>query len=192
MARRDELMAAMRPNGGTTAPAKGRRRRELQEQVAGRRPGKRLGQFKPERQPQSLGQVAMLAQRLQGGQPGVRPMPLLTGGPQAKVSGAVQPALGHQLSRRVASGQIDQAQAQRTAKERGELKSAYGPDWRQQVFGEDVQALRQGLAGAQKGNPRYEAAQKAVMAARKKALERARAKASGSAIGSSAEGRKYL
>jgi hypothetical protein len=100
-----------------------------------------------------------------------------TSGPS--IAPAAQPGLGRQLSRRVASGEIDQAQAQRTAKERRELEGAYGSDWRQEIYGQDVQNLRLGLAGAHKNDPKYEAAMKAAKAARRKALERAREKAAG-------------
>jgi len=203
MTRREEIIAAGR-GGNPPGLAKGRRRRQLTEQVSARRHTRPEGG--PSFRNAGLGDVAMLANRMQRAQTaagGIQRLPagglpqqasqqqrgpLAPGRPgrrvgQARVSGAMQPGLGNQLSRRVAAGEIDQTQAQRTSNERAELKTAFGPDWRQKIYGEDVQALRQGLAGAHKGDPRYQGAMKVVMDARKKALERARAKA-GKAVSS--------
>jgi len=44
--------------------------------------------------------------------------------------------VGEQLSRKVASGEITQAQAKKTARERQTFKAAYGSDWRSKVFGQ--------------------------------------------------------
>lgn len=192
MSRRQQIRAAM--NGGTTAPAP-TRRDKLVEQISGirRRPG---GARKPSaslpgvlravgaegiRRPpgggrQAIERSASGATRSTG--PLYAPKAAAGGGPTA-VASAAQPALGRQLSRRVAAGEITQQQAEQTARERGELKRAYGSDWRQQVFGEDLQNLRLALAGAHKGDPRYEAALKAVLAGRKSALTRARTKFNG-------------
>ena len=85
------------------------------------------------------------------------------------------PALGRQLSRRVSEGSITREQAQKTASERRTLKAAFGANWRGQV-GQNFGALRRGLAGAKKGDPQYEAANKQAMEARAKALERAKRK----------------
>jgi hypothetical protein len=78
----------------------------------------------------------------------------------------------------VQSGAITQQQAQRTAQQRQTLEKAFGPNWRQKVFGVNVGALRRGLAGPQKGNARYGAAYKAAIEGRKRALAAARKKLS--------------
>jgi hypothetical protein len=64
------------------------------------------------------------------------------------IGGAVQPDLGAQLSRRVALGAIDQAQAEQVAQDRALLERVYGPDWRDRVFGGAgvVRGLRQEVA----------------------------------------------
>lgn len=64
------------------------------------------------------------------------------------IGAAVQPDLGAQLSRRVASGAIDQQQAEQVAHDRALLEQAYGPNWRDRVFGGAgvVQGLRQDVA----------------------------------------------
>jgi hypothetical protein len=58
----------------------------------------------------------------------------------------LQPDLGHQLSRRVAAGEITRDQALRTSRQRRLLAETYGPDWRKRVFGGvDVQQVRSAL-----------------------------------------------
>ena len=157
MTRRQELRAAAR-SGGVTAPAARKTRREqLREQTATARERRRPQQ----RNAGALGPAAAVAtRRAQSAGPAI-----------VSQSGL---SLGRQLSRRVNEGAISQEQGERTARERNELERVYGPDWRQKVFGEDVQRLRVGLAGAQKGNPQYQAAAQQIKEARKKALEKAR------------------
>lgn len=87
--------------------------------------------------------------------------------------------LGDQLQHRVQSGAITQQQAQRTAQQRQTLEKAFGPNWRQRVFGVNVGNLRSGLAGGKKGNPRYQAAYKAALERRKQMLAAARQKLAG-------------
>lgn len=61
------------------------------------------------------------------------------------VSGAIQPRLGAQLSQRVKSGVIDQAQAEKTARQRQTLKKAFGSDWRSKVYaGGGAREIREG------------------------------------------------
>jgi hypothetical protein len=64
------------------------------------------------------------------------------------IGGAVNADIGAQLSRRVASGAIDQGQADQVAADRQLLEEHYGPDWRDTVFGGAgrVQRLRQDIA----------------------------------------------
>jgi hypothetical protein len=95
------------------------------------------------------------------------------------VGGNFQAGLGKQLSSRVSSGAISPEQAEDTAHERELFERAYGTDWRQQVYGDNVHALRTGLAGDQANNPQYQAAYAAAMTRRKRMLERAKTKLNG-------------
>ena len=88
---------------------------------------------------------------------------------QGSVGQSYQPGLGKQLSNRVQSGRISQAQAQETAKQRQTLKAAFGSDWRTQVFGKGG---AKGLEGQSFGRP-------AIAAKRTQALLRARKKLQG-------------
>jgi len=88
---------------------------------------------------------------------------------KARISSAIQPGLGGQLSRRVASGAISESQAQRTATQRDLLKEAFGSDWRTQVFGKGGAT---GVAGP------FALGQ--IRAKRSKALRLARTKVQGS------------
>lgn len=56
-----------------------------------------------------------------------------SGGEQ--VGNNFQAGLGKQLSSRVSSGAVSQERAEHTAKERALLAKAFGPDWRQHVYG---------------------------------------------------------
>jgi hypothetical protein len=148
MARRQELLSAM-GSGGTTAPTrKGRRRSArakerqgsplaaaaaLAERVAKksgmrRLPAGGLPTSGPVNPSPGAARTGIGGQAIGQQRRAVRRSPS-TSGPS--IAPAAQPGLGRQLSRRVASGEIDQAQAQRTAKERRELEGAYGSDWRE-------------------------------------------------------------
>lgn len=107
------------------------------------------------------------------------------GGPKGPAIGrAEQPGLGAQLTRRVQSGAIDQAQAQQTVQDRALLEQAFGPDWRNKVFGGTgvVQKARIGLK-ANPTDPRQKALVEQLKKKRSGALERARAKVEATAPG---------
>lgn len=100
---------------------------------------------------------------------------------QAGIGAGGIPGLGHQLTRRLQSGEIDEEQAKRTAKQRQTLKAAYGSDWRSEMYattpetgGANLQELRIGLEGEHKGDPTYEAALQQILEERSSALARAR------------------
>lgn len=97
----------------------------------------------------------------------------------AAIGNAVQPDLGAQLSRRVSSGAIDQAQAQQVAKDRALLEQVYGPNWRDKVFGGAgrVRRLRQNVASDEPGNSKDRLQE--LLAKRKSFLEKAQAKGAG-------------
>lgn len=89
-------------------------------------------------------------------------------------SNAVPFSVGKQLRRRVQSGVITQKQAERTARQRQTFKAAYGDNWREKVYGENVGALRKGLSGDTTGQ--FGAAYKQSLRRRKAMLSRAKAK----------------
>lgn len=149
-----------RMNGGITAPGLGRRRppTDRQNEIA------RVGRSARVR---NQGQM----QRLPGGglQQGTA------------VGNAVMPGPGGaQLARRVASGAINQEQAQRTMQQRQTLRKAFGPDFRQKVFG-DVGYLQRTRAALAKdpNNPQVAALNKQLMQRRQKMLAAAKARLSG-------------
>lgn len=84
--------------------------------------------------------------------------------------------LGKQLGSRVASGAITRAQAEKTAKQRQTFKAAFGANWRDKVYGQNVGGLRRGLSGANAGNEQYSAAYKNSLERRKQMLARAKKK----------------
>ena len=100
---------------------------------------------------------------------GIRSGPALERKESNRIAKAIQPALGKQLSGRVASGAITQSQGRRTAKQRDLLNAAFGEDWRTKVFG---QGGAKGLSGP--------FATSQARTKRVKALERARVKVRGS------------
>lgn len=55
--------------------------------------------------------------------------------PQPSIAEGANADIGAQLSRRVSSGAIDKTQAEQVAKDRTLLERAYGPKWREKVFG---------------------------------------------------------
>lgn len=85
-----------------------------------------------------------------------------------------QPGLGHQLTRRVQSGQITQERAQKTAGQRGLLQKAYGSDWRSKVYGDRgyAQRTRKALA-ANPGSKRLQALNSQLMKLRQQRLKAA-------------------
>jgi len=87
---------------------------------------------------------------------------------------AVQPDLGAQLSRRVSSGAIPQAQAEQVAKDRALLEQVYGKNWRVKVFGGTgrVRRLRQDIASDEPGNSKE--VLQTLLAKRKRLLGSAR------------------
>lgn len=97
------------------------------------------------------------------------------------VGGAALPGPGgRQLAARVASGAIDQEQAQRTMKQRQTLAKAFGKDWRDKlaVGGQSFSEVRAGLKKSP-GNPKLAALNKRLLANRKSLLEAARKKNAG-------------
>lgn len=97
-----------------------------------------------------------------------RPMPFPRVGsqrPQQNMGLNAPVKLGAQLRGRVQSGAIDQAQGQRTARQRQLLQKAFGPDWRTKVYG---QGGAKGVTGS--------FAPGQIRAKRSAALERARRK----------------
>lgn len=90
------------------------------------------------------------------------------------VADAEMPGLGGQLTRKVQAGEIDSAQAQRTAGERARLEEAYGPNWRQKVYGDKgyMQRVRQALE-ERPDDPEVQALYKQLLAERKRMLEAA-------------------
>lgn len=53
---------------------------------------------------------------------------------------------GRQLAARVSSGKITQAQAQKTMQQRQTLRKAFGPEWRNKVYGDTGYAQRTRVA----------------------------------------------
>jgi hypothetical protein len=106
---------------------------------------------------------------------------------QPAVGQSFQPGLGAQLSSRVSSGEITQDQAQRTAHERAQLGSTYGPLWRQKVYGGvNLPKLRTTLAQGGSGTA-YDHNQlvyNRLMQRRKNMLTRAKANGGTTAGGS--------
>lgn len=125
--RRARVLGGMGVSGGTEAP----RRKQIREAL-----GKAL------KQPTGPGGQTRIPQRMP------RPQHFPSVGPQTPQRGEGLNApvkLGAQLQGRVQSGAIDQAQAQKTARQRLLLKKAFGSDWRSQVFaGSGVKEIRQG------------------------------------------------
>jgi hypothetical protein len=88
--------------------------------------------------------------------------------PQPSIAEGVNTNIGAQLSRRVSSGAIDNSQAQQVASDRLVLERAFGPKWREHVFGNPKGA---------KGLPSYGyAGGSEVNQLRSSALKRAKAK----------------
>lgn len=85
--------------------------------------------------------------------------------------------IGRQLQSRVQSGAISKEQAQRTAQQRQTLRAAFGPNWRQQVFG-GVGAVRSARTGLAKhpDSARFQGLNKSLLDRRKLMLERAKKK----------------
>jgi len=95
--------------------------------------------------------------------------------PRSEDASARGASLGRQLSRRVASGAIDQAQAQRTANQRQLLKWAFGKDWRTQIGGGpgNVRLAREALA-KEPQNPLVRANYEALTKRRSQLIKHAR------------------
>lgn len=87
---------------------------------------------------------------------------------RGRVAQAIQPALGAQLSRKVASGAITEEQAREIARQRQLFQKAFGSDWRTKVYG---QGGAKGISGP--------FAEGKVRALRSKALRRAQRKLRG-------------
>jgi hypothetical protein len=102
---------------------------------------------------------------------------------KAAIERAQGQPLGAQLSSRVDTGAITRGEAEDTAQERNTFKQAFGNNWRSIVYGEDLAKLRAGLAGAQANNPKYQAANKALMQRRALMLEHAKAIVGGKSSG---------
>jgi hypothetical protein len=107
MKRRDEIKRVM--TGGTEAPP---RRKAIKAAMMAQERNPGVGKGKPVGPSVGKGHPA---------------------GPS--VGQSFQAGLGRQLSSRVDSGAITQAQAKRTAGQRNTLQQAYGNDWRSKVFG---------------------------------------------------------
>lgn len=92
------------------------------------------------------------------------------------IGSAVQPDLGQQLSRRVASGAIDQQQAEQVAHDRALLEQVYGPNWRDRVFGGAgvVRGLREDVAAHGANEFGAKAKLGELTARRKRLLDKAR------------------
>ncbi len=140
-------------------------------------------------QPRGRGRRRNDMQRLPGGNLPTTggqtpPVPRTTGrgraqanGQRGSLGGAVTPGLGRQLTSRVQSGAITQDQAQRTAQQRQTLQKAFGPDWRQKVYGDTGYAQRTRSALSKSpDNAQVAALNKRLMERRKQMLEAARKK----------------
>lgn len=151
MTRRERIKIGMGDSGGTEAPSA--RRRQIKEGLAKGPAGARTlpSGLPPIRYPSKPGNAARASGIRQPGSPGV--------------GAGIQPKLGAQLSNRVQSGAIGQAQAGKVAQQRAMLQKAFGSDWRTKVFG---QGGAKGISGPfAKGR---------VNAKRSAALERAKRK----------------
>lgn len=102
------------------------------------------------------------------------------GGGGAGIGRNEQPGLGHQLSRRVSSGALTGAQAQKTMQERQTLQKAYGSDWRSKVFG-GAGKIQQARAQLKQNpnDPKLLALNQRLMGQRKQMLEAAKSKLGG-------------
>lgn len=128
MNRRTQIMQAMGKTGGSEAP--GPRRKQIREGLS--RGARTLPSgLPPTRYPSPRGSGAVRGPNI--------------GGNSSPVGPATQPRLGRQLSGRVQSGAIDQAQALKVAKQRQTLKKAFGSDWRSKIYaGSGPKEIRQG------------------------------------------------
>lgn len=149
MTRRARIMAGMGTSGGTEAP----RRKQIREA---------LGQAR--KQPTGPGGQTEIPQRMP------RPQRFPQVGsqtPRRSASLSAPVKLGAQLQGRVQSGAIDQAQAQKTARQRLMLKKAFGSNWREDVYAG---------SGAKEVGDRGPFAMRQVAAERAKGLQRAKRK----------------
>lgn len=148
MSRRTQILQGMGVSGGTSAP--NARRNQIKAA---------LGQGQP-RGPGGRSEL-----------PGnTKPMPFPRVGPQGprqNMTLAAPVKLGAQLQGRVQSGAIDQAQAQKTARQRLMLKKAFGSNWREDVYAG---------SGAKEVGDRGPFAMRQVAAERAKGLQRAKRK----------------
>lgn len=88
--------------------------------------------------------------------------------------------VGRQLAHKVQTGEITKKEANQTAYEREVLARAFGPNWREKVFGKGG---ARGISGS------FAPAQ--IRVKRSQALERARAKLSGGVAASEATGSSF-
>lgn len=125
--RRTAILNGMGASGGTETS----RRKQIREAL-----GKAL------KQPTGPGGQTEIPQRM----PPPKRFPQVGGGrPEQNTSLNAPVKLGAQLQGRMRSGAINQAQAQKTARQRQTLKKAFGSDWRSQVYaGSGVKEIRQG------------------------------------------------
>jgi len=152
-------------NGGTEAPPPRRRRRAVDDAIIpGRKRDPGVREFQENRKRAAEEQATAPTSGGYGGQAIGQPG-------KAGISQGGQAGLGHQLTRRVDEGAIDQGRAEQTAQERQTLEAAFGPQWRTKVYGGRgiVQANNQALA-AGSTDPNVAAFHEQLMQERKRLL----------------------